>query len=403
MMSVCWNMESEGPIPLLPLNHQVGGHTSVLCYDNDTICKPLVSQEQRFYETLPREMRNFTPKYKGIILVSLRRDSRGHLGLIARSSINAHSHSDVTGDNSMEMLHNVKQRQNLGAERGLVNMRKSPTNPISDSCPESSSYRAECHFHSEISCQIGGPGVSHMKQVTYNPWGLHCHQQHLSRMSSEHHQNQIHKYLLLENVASKFSLPCVLDLKMGTRQHGDDASEEKKARHMEKCAQSTSATLGVRISGMQVYQADTGQFLCKDKYYGRKLTTEGFQQALYQFLHNGYHLRTDLIDSIIYQLMSLKSVIECQGSYRFYSSSLLIVYDGEQYTKANYPCLQKLGDPTTCLEHISDKVDVRMIDFAHTTYTGSRNSSAVHEGPDQGYIFGIENLVKIFHNIKEEL
>lgn len=42
-----------------------------------------------------------------------------------------------------------------------------------------------------------------------------------------------------------------------------------------------------------------------------------------------------------------------------------------------------------------------MIDFAHTSFTESRNSLTEYEGPDQGYIFGLENLVKIFCDIRK--
>lgn len=56
----------EGRAVLLqPFVHQVGGHTSMLTYDEHTICKPLVSQELSFYESLPLAMRQFTPQYKG--------------------------------------------------------------------------------------------------------------------------------------------------------------------------------------------------------------------------------------------------------------------------------------------------------------------------------------------------
>ena len=58
--------------------------------------------------------------------------------------------------------------------------------------------------------------------------------------------------MVLENLTSKFSSPSILDLKVGTRQHGDDIPEAKKRKHMKTVAESTSSTLGVRICGMQV-------------------------------------------------------------------------------------------------------------------------------------------------------
>ena len=55
----------ERGVLLEPFIHQVGGHSSMMRYDDHTVCKPLISREQRFYESLPPEMKEFTPEYKG--------------------------------------------------------------------------------------------------------------------------------------------------------------------------------------------------------------------------------------------------------------------------------------------------------------------------------------------------
>ncbi|XP_039179358.1 inositol hexakisphosphate kinase 3 isoform X1 [Crotalus tigris] len=391
--------ETRKGILLEPFIHQVGGHMSMMKYDDCTVCKPLVSQEQWFYEALPTAMKQFTPRYKGVISVYLKKDSMGNLNLVASPHTDNHNSLDNTSKEcSMTIWQKLNQVKTSKNDHTFVKWNHSQfTNVIESSCHGNTRLQSDLQYHQDVSSLMEDANGNQEANNSFNPWGLHCHKQHLNRMSSKNNENKPHQFLLLENVVSKYKYPCILDLKMGTRQHGDDASEEKKARQIRKCEQSTSASLGVRICGMQVYQADTIQYICKDKYYGRKLSPDGFKQTLCQFLHNGNCFRTDLVEPILFQLNTLLSVVKNQNSYRFFSSSLLINYEGLEKTMPSDNDPQGHYQNIVCSASHGNshpKVDVRMIDFAHTTYKDSR-----YEGPDHGYIFGLENLIKIFQSI----
>ncbi|KAJ3603391.1 hypothetical protein NHX12_031133 [Muraenolepis orangiensis] len=336
-----------------------GGHTSMMRYDDHTVCKPLISREQRFYESLPPEMKEFTPEYKGVVLVCFEGDSDGYINLVAYPYMESCSSSEWPGgEQQQQEEREVPGREQPRRKQSRRSLHRSSSSteykeerpdrrePLESDSTESladlKSPRLELRIHSEVPFQmLDGNSWPGSEKISHNPWSLRCHKQQLSRMRSQSKDRRLYKFLLLENVVHHFLYPCILDLKMGTRQHGDDASEEKAARQMRKCQQSTSASLGVRLCGMQVYQVDTGHYLCRNKYYGRSLSAEGFRLALYQYLHNGLGLRRDLFEPILRKLGNLKEVLEEQSSYRFYSSSLLIIYEGKVSPPLKY-CPQPL-------------------------------------------------------------
>ncbi|KAK9868755.1 hypothetical protein WJX84_007552 [Apatococcus fuscideae] len=156
----------------------------------------------------------------------------------------------------------------------------------------------------------------------------------------------------MEDLAGQYRHPSIIDIKMGFHTWYASGDARYIERRKAKDAATHQSSLGFRICGMQVYRHCQRGYWRASKRWCKGLPQDEVRKALLRFPHNESSLRAEDVygghHGALSQLRQLLHWFQVQQEFVFYSSSILIIYEGDaqQQSEAN--------------------VSIRLVDFAHT-------------------------------------
>ncbi|KAF1955733.1 SAICAR synthase-like protein [Byssothecium circinans] len=229
-------------------------------------------------------------------------------------------------------------------------------------------------------------------------------------------------HIVLENITHGFTKPNVLDLKLGKQLWDEQTKPEKRARLDEVANSSTSGSLGFRIAGMRTWKGESTLEVPSDlkefvegkdgdgywvynKMYGRKFTTEDIKEGFEAYiLPQGSALEhlaraQEVLAFFLGEVKDIISVFEKKES-RMYSASILLVYEGDvdAYAKTK-KTLRSVGLEDEAdddeEEDLPKLAAVKMIDFAHATWTEG-------QGSDENALRGMRSTAGILKELLDK-
>ncbi|KAL9644697.1 hypothetical protein ABK040_012351 [Willaertia magna] len=241
----------------------------------------------------------------------------------------------------------------------------------------------------------------------------------LEEQKQEEVKEEVHKaidFLVLEDITAEFNNPNIMDIKMGQRTYGEDATPEKILEEESKFKYQRE--FGFRVSGAKVFDNKTNSYITFGRNWGRTMNPDNILDCFELFffpntistlndnttvinknLTEGQEEKEEIneenrpkdedeekiitrknglkaLEVILKELKKVSVIFsEKQSYFKFYSSSLLFVLDPS-----------------------SGKAKLKMIDFSHVFEMKEEESERI----DNGYLHGVNYLINLFTKLYEK-